>query len=82
MLKAEDTKTHTPRVLYLTGHLYRVLDVWPERSHGKSAITQQRITVQYVNVSQGGQTMIGQIEQNPTPTYKTNQLINGLSQKV
>jgi len=37
--------------------------------------------VQYVNVSQGGQTTIGQIEQYPTPTYKTNQLINGLSQR-
>jgi integrase len=30
-LKAEDTKTDTPRVLYLTGDLYRVLYAWRER---------------------------------------------------
>src|SRR5215472_2398561 len=27
-LKAQDTKTETPRVLYLTGDLYRVLEAW------------------------------------------------------
>ena len=27
-LKAQDTKTNTPRVLYLTGDLYRVLLAW------------------------------------------------------
>jgi integrase len=34
-LKAEDTKTDTPRVLYLTGDLYRVLYAWRERSQVK-----------------------------------------------
>jgi len=28
LLKAQDTKTDTPRVLYLTGDLYRVLAAW------------------------------------------------------
>jgi integrase len=30
-LKAQDTKNETPRVLYLTGDLYRVLDTWRQR---------------------------------------------------
>jgi integrase len=34
-LKAEHTKTDTPRVLYLTGDLYRVLYAWRERSQAK-----------------------------------------------
>jgi len=34
-LKAEDTKTDTPRVFYLTGDLYRVLHAWQERSRTK-----------------------------------------------
>ena len=34
-LKAEDTKTNTPRVLYLTGDLLRVLMTWKTRSETK-----------------------------------------------
>ena len=30
-LQAQDTKTNTPRVLYLTGDLYRVLQAWKHR---------------------------------------------------
>ncbi len=30
-LQAQDTKTNTPRVLYLTGDLYRVLHTWKRR---------------------------------------------------
>lgn len=30
-LQAQDTKTSTPRVLYLTGDLYRVLNTWKSR---------------------------------------------------
>ena len=30
-LRAQDTKTNTPRVLYLTGDLYRVLQAWKNR---------------------------------------------------
>ena len=30
-LQAQDTKTSTPRVLYLTGDLYRVLHTWKSR---------------------------------------------------
>lgn len=30
-LQAQDTKTNTPRVLYLTGDLYRVLQAWKRR---------------------------------------------------
>ncbi|HRC44299.1 MAG TPA: hypothetical protein PLT27_09625, partial [Nitrospira sp.] len=34
-LKAQDTKTNTPRVLYLTGDLYRVLLAWKARCDKK-----------------------------------------------
>ena len=34
-LQAQDTKTSTPRVLYLTGDLYRVLQVWKIRCDKK-----------------------------------------------
>jgi integrase len=34
-LKAENTKTDTPRVLYLTGDLYRVLEAWRQRCDKK-----------------------------------------------
>ena len=34
-LKAQDTKTNTPRVLYLTGDLYRVLLAWKTRCDKK-----------------------------------------------
>ncbi len=34
-LQAEDTKTKTPRVLYLTGDLYRVLLAWKTRCENK-----------------------------------------------
>jgi len=34
-LKAQDTKTDTPRVLYLTGDLLRVLTVWKQRCDQK-----------------------------------------------
>ena len=34
-LQAEDTKTKTPRVLYLTGNLYRVLMAWKTRCENK-----------------------------------------------
>ena len=34
-LKAQDTKTDTPRVLYLTGDLLRVLLVWKQRCEAK-----------------------------------------------
>ncbi len=34
-LKAQDTKTETPRVLYLSGDLYRVLDAWRKRCEEK-----------------------------------------------
>ena len=34
-LKAQDTKTETPRVLYLTGDLYRVLEAWKRRCEEK-----------------------------------------------
>jgi len=34
-LKAQDTKTNTPRVLFLTGDLYRVLQTWKARCDQK-----------------------------------------------
>lgn len=34
-LKAQDTKTDTPRVLYLTGDLLRVLEAWKQRCEAK-----------------------------------------------
>src|SRR6267142_2700729 len=34
-LRAQDTKTDTPRVLYLTGDLLRVLTVWKQRCDQK-----------------------------------------------
>jgi len=34
-LKAQDTKTETPRVLYLTGDLLRVLEAWKQRCEAK-----------------------------------------------
>ncbi len=34
-LKAQDTKTETPRVLYLTGDLLRVLKAWKQRCEAK-----------------------------------------------
>src|SRR5262249_10517426 len=34
-LKAQDTKTDTPRVLYLTGNLLRVLTTWKQRCESK-----------------------------------------------
>jgi len=37
-LKAQDTKTDTPRVLYLTGDLLRVLEAWKQRCEAKWSI--------------------------------------------
>lgn len=34
-LSAQDTKTKTPRVLYLTGDLLKVLTVWKQRCDQK-----------------------------------------------